>query len=203
MDHLLTIARTTLAHRLRLRNALLDVVLCRELARQGVLYRAGAVDLGLGHDRVNAARGSGGGGCNRGGDRGGSRGGSREGNRGERIRDGSGGDRIGDGSRWRVTAAFGAARPTWCALVLVESPDCEMGRRWEGRLVMVSVQGGTEEGGGRGVSVRMRVLRATCLCAGVNTGAGTTRPKTEAEIEADKVYEEAMEEEYAKREGGA
>jgi hypothetical protein len=39
--------------------------------------------------------------------------------------------------------------------------------------------------------------------AGVNTGAGTTRPKTEAEIEADKRYEEAMEEEYAKREGGA
>lgn len=44
-------------------------------------------------------------------------------------------------------------------------------------------------------------LRATG--AGVNTGAGTTRPKTEAEIEADKRYEEAMEEEYAKREGGA
>ncbi|KAK4128432.1 hypothetical protein N657DRAFT_638900 [Parathielavia appendiculata] len=39
--------------------------------------------------------------------------------------------------------------------------------------------------------------------AGVNTGAGTTRPKTEAEIEADRRYEEAMEDEYAKREGGA
>lgn len=39
--------------------------------------------------------------------------------------------------------------------------------------------------------------------AGVNTGAGTTRPKTEAEIEADRRYEAAMEDEYAKREGGA
>ncbi|KAK4459287.1 hypothetical protein QBC42DRAFT_299555 [Cladorrhinum samala] len=39
--------------------------------------------------------------------------------------------------------------------------------------------------------------------AGVNTGAGITRPKTEAELEADRKYEEAMEEEYAKREGGA
>ncbi|TGJ86267.1 hypothetical protein E0Z10_g2495 [Xylaria hypoxylon] len=39
--------------------------------------------------------------------------------------------------------------------------------------------------------------------AGVNTGAGTTREKTDAEIEADRLYEEAMEEEYAKREGGA
>ncbi|KAK4147536.1 uncharacterized protein C8A04DRAFT_24791 [Dichotomopilus funicola] len=39
--------------------------------------------------------------------------------------------------------------------------------------------------------------------AGANTGAGVTRPKTEAEIEADRRYEEAMEEEYAKREGGA
>ncbi|KAH8200621.1 hypothetical protein TruAng_005218 [Truncatella angustata] len=39
--------------------------------------------------------------------------------------------------------------------------------------------------------------------AGVNTGAGTTREKTEAEKEADRKYEEAMEEEYAKREGGA
>ncbi len=39
--------------------------------------------------------------------------------------------------------------------------------------------------------------------AGVNTGAGMTRPKTEAELEADQLYEEAMEEEYAKREGGA
>jgi hypothetical protein len=39
--------------------------------------------------------------------------------------------------------------------------------------------------------------------AGVNTGAGTTRPKTEAELEADRLYEEAMEDEYAKREGGA
>ncbi|KAI1337055.1 hypothetical protein F5Y15DRAFT_392177 [Xylariaceae sp. FL0016] len=39
--------------------------------------------------------------------------------------------------------------------------------------------------------------------AGVNTGAGTMREKTEAEKEADRLYEEAMEEEYAKREGGA
>lgn len=39
--------------------------------------------------------------------------------------------------------------------------------------------------------------------AGVNTGAGSTREKTDAEREADKRYEESMEEEYAKREGGA
>ncbi|KAI1327388.1 glycoside hydrolase superfamily [Xylariaceae sp. FL0255] len=39
--------------------------------------------------------------------------------------------------------------------------------------------------------------------AGVNTGAGITREKTAAELEADRLYEEAMEEEYAKREGGA
>lgn len=39
--------------------------------------------------------------------------------------------------------------------------------------------------------------------AGVNTGAGTTREKTAAEVEADRLYEERMEEEYAKREGGA
>ncbi len=39
--------------------------------------------------------------------------------------------------------------------------------------------------------------------AGADTGAGVTRPKTEAEIAADRRYEEAMEEEYAKREGGA
>lgn len=39
--------------------------------------------------------------------------------------------------------------------------------------------------------------------AGVNTGAGTTRAKTKEEAEADRRYEEAMEEEYAKREGGA
>jgi hypothetical protein len=44
---------------------------------------------------------------------------------------------------------------------------------------------------------------STATGAGVNTGAGTTREKTEAEIEADRMYEEAMEEEYAKREGGA
>jgi hypothetical protein len=37
----------------------------------------------------------------------------------------------------------------------------------------------------------------------VDTGAGITREKTEAEKEADRKYEEAMEEEYAKREGGA
>lgn len=30
-----------------------------------------------------------------------------------------------------------------------------------------------------------------------------TRPKTEAEREADRLYEERMEEEYAKREGGS
>lgn len=39
--------------------------------------------------------------------------------------------------------------------------------------------------------------------AGVNTGAGTTREKTDAEREADRLYEERIEEEYAKREGGA
>ena len=39
--------------------------------------------------------------------------------------------------------------------------------------------------------------------AGVDTGAGTTRPKTAAELEADRLYEERMEEEYAKREGGS
>jgi hypothetical protein len=39
--------------------------------------------------------------------------------------------------------------------------------------------------------------------AGVNTGAGVTREKTEAELEADRLYEERMEDEYAKREGGS
>ncbi|KAI0133633.1 hypothetical protein BJ170DRAFT_678569 [Xylariales sp. AK1849] len=39
--------------------------------------------------------------------------------------------------------------------------------------------------------------------AGVNTGAGSTREKTEQEKEADRRYEEAMEDEYAKRDGGA
>ncbi|CAH0048347.1 unnamed protein product [Clonostachys solani] len=39
--------------------------------------------------------------------------------------------------------------------------------------------------------------------AGANTGAGVTREKTEAEKEADRLYEERMEDEYAKREGGA
>lgn len=39
--------------------------------------------------------------------------------------------------------------------------------------------------------------------AGANTGAGVTRPKTEEELEADRLYEEAMEEEYAKRDGGS
>lgn len=39
--------------------------------------------------------------------------------------------------------------------------------------------------------------------AGINTGAGTTREKTAEELEADRLYEEAMEDEYAKREGGA
>ncbi|ROV87114.1 hypothetical protein VSDG_10033 [Cytospora chrysosperma] len=39
--------------------------------------------------------------------------------------------------------------------------------------------------------------------AGVNTGAGSTREKTASEVEADRLYEEAMEDEYAKREGGS
>lgn len=39
--------------------------------------------------------------------------------------------------------------------------------------------------------------------AGANTGAGVTREKTAAEIEADRLYEERMDEEYAKRDGGA
>ncbi len=39
--------------------------------------------------------------------------------------------------------------------------------------------------------------------AGVDTGAGITRPKTAEELEADRLYEERMEEEYAKREGGS
>ncbi|MBE3048092.1 hypothetical protein IMZ48_37410 [Candidatus Bathyarchaeota archaeon] len=39
--------------------------------------------------------------------------------------------------------------------------------------------------------------------AGADTGAGTTRPKTEEELEADRLYDERMEDEYAKREGGA
>lgn len=39
--------------------------------------------------------------------------------------------------------------------------------------------------------------------AGVNTGAGSTREKTADEVEADRLYEEAMEDEYAKREGAS
>ncbi|KUI59099.1 hypothetical protein VP1G_06362 [Cytospora mali] len=39
--------------------------------------------------------------------------------------------------------------------------------------------------------------------AGVNTGAGSTREKTAEELEADRLYEEAMEDEYAKRDGGS
>lgn len=39
--------------------------------------------------------------------------------------------------------------------------------------------------------------------AGTNTGAGVTRSKTADELEADRLYEEAIEEEYAKRDGGA
>lgn len=39
--------------------------------------------------------------------------------------------------------------------------------------------------------------------AGANTGAGVTREKTEQEKEADRLYEERMEEEYAKRDGGS
>ncbi|KAK6851296.1 hypothetical protein PG990_007806 [Apiospora arundinis] len=45
--------------------------------------------------------------------------------------------------------------------------------------------------------------QAKATGAGVNTGAGTTREKTEAELQADRDYEERMEEEYAKRDGGA
>ncbi|KAH7161532.1 hypothetical protein EDB81DRAFT_784973 [Dactylonectria macrodidyma] len=44
---------------------------------------------------------------------------------------------------------------------------------------------------------------AVATGAGANTGAGVTRPKTEAEKEADRLYEERMEDEYAKRDGGA
>ena len=40
---------------------------------------------------------------------------------------------------------------------------------------------------------------STSTHAGVDAG----RPRTEAQLEADRLYEEAMEEEYAKREGGA
>lgn len=50
-------------------------------------------------------------------------------------------------------------------------------------------------------STRFSGVQATG--AGLNTGAGVTRPKTEAELEADRLYEEAMEDEYAKREGGS
>ncbi|ODA75888.1 hypothetical protein RJ55_08529 [Drechmeria coniospora] len=39
--------------------------------------------------------------------------------------------------------------------------------------------------------------------AGVNTGAGTTRAKTAEEVEADRLYDERIEEEYAKRDGGS
>ncbi|KAK7747329.1 hypothetical protein SLS53_001582 [Cytospora paraplurivora] len=39
--------------------------------------------------------------------------------------------------------------------------------------------------------------------AGANTGAGVTREKTAEELEADRLYEEAMEDEYAKRDGGS
>ncbi|KAL5598557.1 hypothetical protein BROUX41_003513 [Berkeleyomyces rouxiae] len=39
--------------------------------------------------------------------------------------------------------------------------------------------------------------------AGADTGAGVTRPKTQEELEADARYDELMEEEYAKRDGGA
>ncbi|KAI0407220.1 glycoside hydrolase superfamily [Xylaria palmicola] len=44
---------------------------------------------------------------------------------------------------------------------------------------------------------------ASATGAGADTGAGVTREKTAAEIEADRLYEEAIEDEYAKREGGA
>ncbi|RYO89421.1 hypothetical protein DL764_008589 [Monosporascus ibericus] len=43
----------------------------------------------------------------------------------------------------------------------------------------------------------------TAIGAGVNIGAGVTREKTEAELEADRLYEERMEDGYVKREGGA
>ncbi len=39
--------------------------------------------------------------------------------------------------------------------------------------------------------------------AGADTGAGITRSKTEAEKAADREYEERIEDEYAKRDGGA
>ncbi|KAL2266227.1 hypothetical protein VTJ83DRAFT_5579 [Remersonia thermophila] len=39
--------------------------------------------------------------------------------------------------------------------------------------------------------------------AGANTGAGVTRPKTREEEEADRRYEEAIEDHYARTEGGA
>jgi hypothetical protein len=41
-------------------------------------------------------------------------------------------------------------------------------------------------------------LTATC-----STTNGGTKSKTDAEIAADKLYEERIEDEYAKREGGA
>jgi len=44
---------------------------------------------------------------------------------------------------------------------------------------------------------------AAATGAGVDTGAGITRDKTQAELDADRLYEEAMEDEYAKRDGGA
>lgn len=43
----------------------------------------------------------------------------------------------------------------------------------------------------------------TATGAGVDTGAGITRDKTQAELDADRLYDEAMEDEYAKRDGGA
>ncbi len=39
--------------------------------------------------------------------------------------------------------------------------------------------------------------------AGVNSVAGISRPKTQEELAADVLYEMRIEEEYAKREGGA
>lgn len=61
----------------------------------------------------------------------------------------------------------------------------------------------TEQGTQKNQNPSEPAMAARPTGAGVNTGAGTTRPKTEAELEADRRYEEAMEDEYAKREGGA
>ncbi|KAJ1327983.1 hypothetical protein MN608_07317 [Microdochium nivale] len=55
----------------------------------------------------------------------------------------------------------------------------------------------------QGTSAGSTAAAAAVSGAGIDTGAGTTREKTQAELDADRLYEEAMEDEYAKREGGA